>query len=337
VNALLRANIHQAFARLAQVHPMLDASEVFIIGDGSTVDPLMMRMARNLLAPLPWFRRENGAITSPQTPYFGFYALRAAVRAVFLAASFLGAGFALRKEHLLSPAVSMLYTAAFHALGGFLALQGRVVVESVLGPVEVYSQPNGAGLSHGTLPGRHPEMMLAKVTNGNSWVFEPRSRAHRWRWLEVLQASKESHVLLPDYFQAFFAYVDSYGPDDMDSGEAEVLGRISELRHKALYASFGLDDFAIDAVLNGESNGGGTGLRADGFLRFASALTLDVAKQANELLNTVEVSASTKNSLVASIITPLFDPPFMKDIEDSHLKQEVDALVVWAFVRDTDK
>ena len=328
---LLGANIRQSVRLLEAGPPLLDANDVKVVGSAEPLpESLLMRIARDPLMPIPWFRMRDGVISSPQERFFGFYAVRGMVRGVLLGTPFLRAGRLLLKGSLKSPAVSMFYTAAFHALGSFLALRGRVVIEEVRGPVEIHTGHDSSGLTFGSLP-RAPLVILAKLTARNTWVFEPRPRSHRARWQELYGASKEGEGRLPRYFEEFLSYADSYGPDEMGSDMEEVLRRVCDMRHAALYSAFGSDDFAVDLAINRESSGGGTELKAQAFADFSASLLLDVTTQTNELLHDLCIAPDVRKSLVANMLFPVFDLSLRNDCGSSELDAQVGSLLEWLF------
>lgn len=327
---LLRANVRQAFRLLEAGVPVLDPSEVKIVGPvGAVPDGFIMNIARDPLMPPPWFRMRDGVISSPHERFFGFYAMRAVVRGVLLGTPFLRAGQLLLKDRLKSPAVSMFYTAAFHALGSFLSLRGRVVIEEPRGPIEIHTGKNSPGLTYGSLP-NDPPVILAKLTSHNAWVFERRTRSHRSRWQELDHARIEDKGRLPGYFEHFLSYVDSYGPDEMGSDMKEVLRGICDMRHAALYSAFGSDDFAVDLAINRESNGGGTELKAQAFADFSASLLLDVTTQTNELLHDLCIAPDIRKSLVACTLFPVFDLSLRNNCGNSELDAQVGSLLEWA-------
>ena len=122
---LLQANIQKSVRVLASMPAASDQN-----------GPEMHRGAQSGPFPLdppslwPMFRQDKGRICCEQAEYFGFYALRAALRGCFLATNHLSGSLILLQHELLSPAVLTSYTAAFHALHAFLALHGRSIVDT---------------------------------------------------------------------------------------------------------------------------------------------------------------------------------------------------------------
>ena len=269
---------------------------------------------------LPSFNRVNGDIVCTQADYFGFYALRTALRGLELSTNFLVAGQRMLNDSLYGPAVASLYTAAYHVVGSFLALSGRVWID--LGDKQ-HSQDTDT-----------PSAYVGLLTRHNRWVFEKRPRTHASRWKEVrpvlLKADTESLPYFQDLFQHFFrgryksrtpieSYLEVLGsanplpvgePFSLREKVDEFLHMIADSRHAALYTGFGSDPLAYEAAVNGESvTGEHMAAQARAFEKFTREVIDEVSATLDELLGELHLSKAVKFVLSLSVWYPWFDTP----------------------------
>lgn len=134
----LKNVVEKSLERIWRGPKSLDKSEIEIIdkrGTKSRHDDLITALATSINPELPWFRKlPGGQLVTPQEPIFGYYALRNILRGLFLGASFVPPGDTLLATMFLSPSIAMYYTASFHLILAYLALQGRVAITPVCGP-----------------------------------------------------------------------------------------------------------------------------------------------------------------------------------------------------------
>ena len=254
---LVATNIEQSFRLLnTQIPEFREDYLTFAAADSSYQHPLVLHGTLSLWPLL--YKDDNGLVCCAQQKYLGFFVLRQAVRSLLLGVNYHVAGDVLLQMGLYGPAVASYSTAAYHALHSFLALEGRVLLDTPIWP----------------LPSRSPredqrQPYIALLTVRNSWVFEPRPRNHRSKWLEVRQAFASSPDALPACFHKLFGYmyrgVSQRGVDlverMMNPGKyrvrladrfGEFLTRIAETRHLSIYGSFGSDPNVVEALWNGD-------------------------------------------------------------------------------------
>jgi hypothetical protein len=227
----------------------------------------------------------------------------------------------------------MYYTSLFHFLHSFLALEGRVVIEPVMGPIEVQVKEDSSTINHKLLS-KHPEVIIAILTINNDWVFEKRSRSHKKRWQELNIIFNEHNYKIPHYFIKLFNYLNSYGPyENIKSSDINnFLKEISEIRHKALYESFGLDDYSYYAQLNKENEEGvGFEAKAGNFKLFASDFFKDILSKSIGLIQKVKINAKIKQRLKESMDTPPFELFDLHGFEDEEIYKMLYFLMEWLF------
>ena len=305
---------------------------------------------------LPSFNTVNGDIVCAQADYFGFYALRSALRGLELSTNFLVAGQRTLNDGLHGPAVASLYTAAYHVVESFLALSGRVSID--LGD-EKHSQDADA-----------PRVFAGLLTIGNRWVFEKRRRTHAGRWKDLrpvlLKADAESIPYFQDLFQHFFrgqyksrtpikSYLKALGSaNPLPVGEPlslrdewcpspkarqksrkqkklkivdKFLHLITKSRHGALYTGFGSDPLAYEAAVNGEwVNEGHMAAQAKAFENFAREIVDEVSAKLDELLGNLDISEAVRSVLFLSVWWPWFDTPRYDLIQPKELGMRLERI-----------
>ena len=208
--------------------------------------------------PFPAFSRTEDEINCPQMSFFGYYALRLALRGILLGVNFLSAGEAIRRKRSFGPIVLLFYTSAYHSLQCFLSFNGRVPFDE-----KEYSKIEGSA-SIGSI--------VAILTESNDWRFEKIKRNHvdRWNQLKSIFASDESYI--PECFhQLFQDFLIDREKNPMPLIERlkrraegktiepgirykthelmeEFLREIIHSRHHAMYDSFGSDPGVYQAI-----------------------------------------------------------------------------------------
>jgi len=332
---LLKTNIKQSVNLLMKEIPKIDPKFIEVLRK-STKDrfSLVAKLAEKSLTSLPWFYNGNSRINSPQSSFFGFYAFRNIVRGIVLGVNYFKSGNVLCKKNLFSPSISMYYTSAFHFLHSFLALNGRVIIDPVLGPVQVEIDEKVSSLCYKRLD-KHPDVIIAILTDDNKWVFEKRKRSHEKRWQELNQIFNERDYEIPKYFKELFKYLNSYGKyNDLEANYKTLLKMISEVRHTALYTSYGYDDYVHDVMLNRDTDSSyGIDLKVRHFRAFAGLFLKDVLSQLIGLIKEVELDESIKLELKVSIITPPFETYNLHDLEDDAIYKMLSFLMDWLYVK----
>ena len=271
---------------------------------------------------LPSFDRNkiDGQIVCAQADYFGFYALRSALRGLGLSTNFLVAGQRTLSDDLYGPTVVSLYTAAYHVVESLLALSGRVWVN-----LQAHEDSSSATV---------PLIIVGCLTRDNSWIFENRRRTHlsRWKELRPILLDADPHLLqcFQDLFQHFFRgryksrtplklyleALDSANP--LPIGEPfslrekvdEFLEMIAESRHTSHYGGFGSDPFAYEATINGElHNRKGMAARARAFEEFVRGVIDEMSTKLDEFLGELKLPETVKTALFLSVGFPWFDEP----------------------------
>src|SRR5262245_47676491 len=137
---------------------------------------------------IPRFVLRDEAPWSPALEYFALYALRSAYRGVLIGTSFLRAACVVFEREMNAPAISMFYTAAYHAAGALASLSGRVWFD----------------LTHDTQTVREigRDVLVACLTKDSRWVIEGvKNRNHRSWWMQLRDPLRELDRPAPPYFQ----------------------------------------------------------------------------------------------------------------------------------------
>lgn len=286
----------------------------------------------------PVLYRDSGGVACAQPDYLGFYAIQRALRGLFLGVNYLVGGNVLLAERLYGPAVAAYYTAAYHAVHGFLALDGRVFLDSTFWPIASHRQA-----------GVQPDRYIAVLTRHNRWLIESRARNHHSRWNEVQQVYGVRSADLPECFQELFRYmyrgcyrkgvdlVELIKSKDRDQFRVrigdnldEFLGRIAETRHESLYSSFGSDPHVMEAMWNGDTDtSNGIEDQAVHFGVFALGLLMEVATDLGKLTDRLELSDNLRTALLLSVHHPWFDSPRIDDIANSSLRLQIEKVDGW--------
>jgi hypothetical protein len=344
MNPLLRSNIQKSLSIL-RTNPKVPHNLITVVEEGNdvrlvstkfTVTDILDRIAIDAFKPLPWFYKDNTkGLQSPQESFFGFYAIRNIVRGSFLGLRFLQAGDHLRSGKYIASSVLSYYTAAFHLLHGFLALEGRVFIGPVLGPPVITKSSTHASLNYGYLE-KHPKAIVGILTRNNKWKFEPRTRSHSSHWRELESVFNRRRDNLPEYFDSFFDYLLSYGSSrhsDDNSFVQEGLKRFADVRHEAVYGGFGFDNFVYDELMNKDRYSFyGIDLKSKEYREFAVRLLADSLVGVSNIINSIK--GEILKECLGKLITSVFTPPF----EIGHLKlgnipkelgEKIQSLSIW--------
>jgi hypothetical protein len=310
--------VSRAFAHIRDGLPSLDdVPDEFY--QPFMVTPEMCHVIPRFLRGLP--------LTCVQESWFGFYVARAATRSVLQATNHLAAAISAHENGLYAPSIVGSYNAAFLALHGFLALEGRVLV------------PGTAGFDE------DERDRLAVLTRGGRWVFEYRDRKHTSRWLEVERTIVETggNGDLPGYFEPLFLFLcepvyDHTVPleEKLQDPEsfllpmrrriADVLKAIPQVRHAAAYQSMGVPVTYLDAIYFRDIEEPYFGILSEYMLTFTHAWTADVAGRCEALLLDASWSDSSSAYFASSCLSPWFDPPHVERITGAPAGATIHAL-----------
>ncbi len=331
---LVATNIEQSFRLLNNGIPDFHEDfQTIADADASYERPFALHGS---LTFRPVLYRDGPTINCAQRDYVGFYAFQQTVRCLLLGINHHVGGDVLVANDLYGPAVASYYTSAYHALHAFLALEGRVFFDSTIWPI---ASPSPAQA--------RPGPFIGLLTQHNSWVFEPRQRNHRRKWLEVQQAFPSRLNDLPDAFHNLFAYmyrgVFQQGIDLVDMIHdpeqyrirledrfAEFLIRIAETRHLSIYESFGSDPHVVEALWNRDAfSTRGIDNQAIHFGDFAGALLMHVSSNVHDLVSHLNPNSEVLTALVLSIHMPWFDDPQIDTVSIPELKHCVTNINDW--------
>lgn len=314
MNALLLSNIKKALRIVAEENPQIPDYLINRENLGSEKSPafeISKTLAKVAAQPIPWFYRDiANELQSPQETFFGFYVLRNAIRGIFLGLRNIQAGDLLRKYDFLSASVMSYYTAAFHLLSSFLALNGRIIIENLL-PVKVLWGKNGVNHVKSILASSSYSIIIARITKNNTWRFENLPRTHKAVWRELEDIILKHTDKITTFFKSFFRYVLYY---ENSLSEIDLvrkgIQRLIEVRHESVYRGYGYDNIAHDAITNHDhAISWDIERKSVNYRDFGiGLLTLSVDETA-ELKQKVDAENwdSIQTLLMGSIITPPFE------------------------------
>jgi len=281
------------------------------------------------------YESESG-ITCAQRDYMEFYVLEHSIRYLFRAVNPLIAGNILENNNLYGPSIISYYTAAYHALLAFLALEGHAFLEWTIWPIP----------SHRPGDYEHRDF-IAKLTEQNKWIFEGRKRRHKVKWDEIYQAFGSRPNELPKCFHDLFEYLYSgvYQPG-IDLVELirspgqyrvkladrfeEFLQRISEIRHTAVYRSFGSDPHVFANLWNRDTfSESGIESQTHKYGAFSVSLLNHVASDIWELINRLEVGRDVGTALGLFVYFNWFDNPKFEQIRNHNLNSKIFNITKW--------
>jgi len=177
----------------------------------------------------PRFYKDSN-LCSPQQDFFGFYALRNAIRGCLVSCRFIEGGNLLNTSGYYALSTIAYYSAAFQLLTSFLAINGKTIVQ-----YPVNSLIN--------TPSKLPEQICAKLTRNNRWNFEGLGLSHKQIWSLLACVFAESYKdSIPSFFIDFLKYIAKLNNKTFEpTNLKEIIESVPNLRHQALYAGFGFD------------------------------------------------------------------------------------------------
>jgi hypothetical protein len=336
---LTAASVRAAVRSLRECIPRVPPGIVEVMGEesgrpsGTTERALqdeLQAVVECALVPVPWFWCKEGKLDSPQLPFFGFYVLRSAIRGALLAANFYSSGRLLLASAHYGPAVALFYTASFHLCQAYLALHGRVFVSPVLTEPFVLVERDIKMLGHIDWP--TPQMILCKLTRNNRWIIEGRTRSHVTVWREIGTALNEDegdHV--PIWLSDFLMHLRKDSPEEpADADTTELLCRLADLRHKALYEGIGIDESAMtpmgrERVIYADA----LAARANEFEKLTSQWLEYVLNDAVPTLLECSPDGLLHATLVSGVVSPALDPAALEWMQGCDGYEMFERLVSW--------
>jgi hypothetical protein len=331
MNILAAANVRKSFKLLANGAPPF-SSEVGAIASEAG-QGLRNLFSNESLAASPIFYRINRDLCCAQTDFFGFYLLSQGIRSCLSSVNFHIAGCITLESELYAPAVALFYTSAYHALSGFLAVHGRVLLDS-----EVFTWISSE---------EKPPVIAACLTKNNNWKYERRTRSHTARWLELKNLFALNNFQIPSYFRQLFRSL--YGsrrkpgatvyqlltePDkyraQIEDYTDDFLKRIAEVRHAALYKSSGEDPHVVEAMVNREPvYSANLGRHAQEIGVFSQGLLDDASRSIRDMIESVVVHNEVKLYLYLGAGQPWVDEARCDLWGANSIQQNVDFIQRW--------
>lgn len=283
----------------------------------------------------PYFYKENSHIKCFQEKFIGFYALCNSFRGLFLGINYLNAGHFLLSKELYGPSILSFYTSCFHDLHAFLALHSRVLIDPAFW---VKITPKGEKEKIKLNNYRDVPPVMAILTKNNSWKFELRKRTHKSRWFELEQVFSQKSNDIPDYFNGLFNYMyrgvyqKGIPPIEIfhdrnkyrikiEENLSEFLLRISQIRHNALYQSFGEDPNVVEALVNRDTySTKGINRQADEFGIFSWSFSENISHTLCDFLSETHISDKIRKSIFVCVYHPWFDMPKINEIPYEKLR-----------------
>lgn len=320
--------------------PLLPESEIEIRGDKFSIpERSLLTWARQKLAMTPWFIEDDqGNIKTPLESVFGLFTLRAVFRGFFIGVSFLPGSNLLLEKRYLSLAIIGYYTAAYHLIGAFNAIQGRVFMTPIAGRpiVELPSSSSQKKLETGGIvtnygsAGYNPtpkslRAVCAKLTDNGKWVYEGRDLTHSTHWHELQQSVTETRNI-PIWLDSFCRdCVYPNVPVDENTYLDEGFQQLRYMRHEAMYYGFGIDDYSFDQMANREFGGTSIAAKGNNYKRFAYGILEDILKETTDIYDYIQTKCSDDfTQLLPQLCTMIYSPPF--DLRRDFLDQIADTI-----------
>jgi hypothetical protein len=290
------------------------------------------------LTPEPrFFRTEKNGIGCYQKEYLGFYVLRAAYRGILLSINFLVAGDNNLSKKLLGPSVTNYYTSAYHILGAFLALKGRIIFErQIIWDDKTLAPEN--------------QFAVASFTKGK-WNLQKKKWGHAGKWQEIKQLRLTEY---PNSFIHLFKYWFKFRvkenismteyvaglvkgekigtPLDINDIPDEFLNRITTSRHASIYESFGSEPEVMANIVNGDAfSDNGIDYQAKAYQQFCYEFLRENVNDLLNIIGEINVSKETKMYLRLAIFQPWFDDQQIDLVDDVELRNNITKAKSWIF------
>jgi hypothetical protein len=298
----------------------------------------LIGLSEKELTPEPrFYKTEDKKLKCYQHNLLGFYVLRSAYRGILLSINYLlAADFNLSKK-LSGPAVSNYYTCAYHILGAYLALNGRIVFDNL----NLFDNKKIINVD---------KFAIASFTKGN-WHIESKKWGHAGKWQEIKQLRLDEYPnSLIHLFKYWFKFrikedisMNEYvrrlvnketlgTPLSIKDIPDEFLKRISQTRHQAIYGSLGSEPEVMSNLVNKDAfNDNGIDYQALAFKNFCYGFINENVDSLIELLNFIRILKKTRSWLSSAIFQPWFDEPQISQIKDSQLQQKLQQIELLLF------
>lgn len=293
------------------------------------------------LTPEPrFFRTEKSRIGCYQKEYLGFYVLRSAYRGILLSINFLVAGDNNLSKKLLGPSVTNYYTSAYHILGAFLALKGRVIFErQIIWDDKTLAPEN--------------QFAVASFTKGK-WNLQKKKWGHAGKWQEIKQLRlteyPNSFIHLFKYWFKFrikenismTEYMDRLvkgekigTPLDINDIPDEFLNRITMSRHISMYESFGSEPEVMANIVNSDAfSDNGIDFQAKAYQQFCYQFLRECVDELSCVIEEINISRKARMNLWVAIFQPWFDDQQIDLVDDEVLRNDIKKVESWIFQED---
>jgi len=332
METLVATNIRKAIEKLNSVNASLDFQ---LFG----------------LHPMPVFYGQKQNIISAQSDFFGFYVLANAIRSMLRGINFIIASQCLLESKLLAPSVALSYTAGFHGLMAYLALEGHPFFED---RSFAWAEKQSDDTLVIVAPPDNLLLVSAILTKNNIWSFKNRDRFHKVFWRELLQLFNKPSYTIPQYYRDLFEYLfwgrqkeQKLGVEalkkrienpalyeanklQLEDAKKEFLDRIAEVRHTALYGGFGEDPRVVEAMWNNDAtSSSGIERQAVKFYSFSEAILDHVSSNIVDLISLLNPIVSVRNALCICTYMRWFDTPISDRVPHKILKSRISQIEKW--------
>ena len=300
----------------------------------------LIGISNKTITPEPrFYKTDDNKIKCYQYDGLGFYVLRNAYRGILLSVNYLVAGDINFSKKLLGPAVSNYYTCAYHILGTFLALKGRIIFDNQI-------------IFENSKLVEDKRFAIASFSKGK-WHIDSKKWGHAGKWQEIKQLKLNEY---PDSLIHLFEYwyklrikenisLNEYvkrlvnkeklgTPLNINDIPDDFLKRITECRHYAIYASFGSEPEVMANLINGDTfTDRGIDYLAQAFKRFCYGFINENINSLIDLLNFLRIHKKTREWLWISICQPWFDEQQIDEIDDYEIKRKLNGIKDYLFTK----
>ena len=270
--------------------------------------------------------------------YFGFYVVPNAAAGLLRSVNFLVASDSALVQRLHAPSIAMSYTASYHVLSAFLALNGRLWIDKPW--FERRHENDKQSDSRIDSAGDGTRVVVARLTKGNSWIYEKGRRSHKARWRDLVSLFTPSDFKIPSSLQELFGYIyrgrhkpcpdllellrnrEKYRYQIREVLQA-FLDEISDTRHVSLYRGFGSDPAVWEALVNRDTHDASLlDLQARAFRDFAFRFASEVSQELHSLLRTLSLPSSLAEKIGLRVyLAEYLDEPEVGLVADTKIQQ----------------
>ena len=112
-----------------------------------------------------------------------------------------------------------------------------------------------------------------------------------------------------------------------------MLEDIAQIRHTANYGGYGIDNFALDSIINRDGEYyNSLNLKVSYFKKFTNDFFDDVLDKSLYLIDNIALNKITKNYLRYSILNPRFDFYKYSKYTKPHIKDKFTKLITWVYI-----